>query len=103
LVLAVVVLPPAAEGRPGLAARMLSGRAVVLIGLCSYSIFLWHEPLVRLLRSQGLTLGGRAGLLVNLAFVAALTAAVSAATYKWVEQPALRKRAASRRETPTRG
>jgi peptidoglycan/LPS O-acetylase OafA/YrhL len=102
LVLAVVVLPPPA-GRPGLAARMLSGRVVVLIGLCSYSIFLWHEPLVRLLRSQGLTLPGRAGLLVNLALVAALTAAVSAATYKWVEQPALRKRAASRRETTTRG
>ena len=80
------------RGRPtGPAARLLSGRLVVLVGLCSYSVFLWHEPLVRLLRSQGLTFPGRTGWLLNLVIVVALTAAVSAATYKWVGRPALRR------------
>jgi peptidoglycan/LPS O-acetylase OafA/YrhL len=93
LLLALVVLPPvAADSRPRLLVRLLTARVVVLAGLCSYSVFLWHEPLVRLLRSRGLTFPGRPGLLLNLAVVAALTAVLAAATYRWVEQPALRRK-----------
>jgi peptidoglycan/LPS O-acetylase OafA/YrhL len=54
LLLALVVLPPAESGvRQRPLVRLLTTRAAVVVGLCSYSIFLWHEPLVRLLRSQG--------------------------------------------------
>jgi len=104
LLLALVVLPPAAaDTRPSGLVRMLTARWAVLVGLCSYSIFLWHEPLVRLLRSQGWTFPGRSGWVVNLLIVAALTAIVSAATYKWVEQPALRRKRVSSAPRTTTG
>jgi peptidoglycan/LPS O-acetylase OafA/YrhL len=93
LLLALVVLPRATADRgPGLLVRLLSTRAAVLVGLCSYSVFLWHEPLIRLLRSHGWTMPGRGGLLVNLVVVGALTAILAAATYRWVERPALRRK-----------
>jgi peptidoglycan/LPS O-acetylase OafA/YrhL len=93
LLLALVVLHPAeARSRPGSLVRLLTTRAVVVVGLCSYSIFLWHEPLVRLLRSQGWTFPGRSGWILNLAVVMVITAVAAAATYRWVEQPALRRK-----------
>jgi peptidoglycan/LPS O-acetylase OafA/YrhL len=101
LLLALVVLPPAdAEIRPGPLMRLLSAPVAVTAGLVSYSIFLWHEPLVRLLRSQGWTFPGRPGWAMNLVLVAALTALASAATYRWVERPALRRKAQPSRRAP---
>lgn len=93
LLLALVVLHPAeARARPGPLVRVLTTRAVVVVGLCSYSIFLWHEPLVRLLRSQGWTFPGQKGWLINLIVVVVITTVAAAATYRWVEQPALRRK-----------
>jgi peptidoglycan/LPS O-acetylase OafA/YrhL len=93
MLLALVVLPgPATDRAPRGLVRLLSTRPAVLVGLCSYSIFLWHEPLIRLLRLHGWTLPGRAGWAVTLAAVAALTAVLAAATYRWVERPALRRK-----------
>jgi peptidoglycan/LPS O-acetylase OafA/YrhL len=100
LLLALVVLPPGESGqrrRP--LVRFLTTRAAVVAGLCSYSVFLWHEPLVRFLRTQGWTFPDRRGWVLNLVLVAALTAVAAAATYKWVEQPALRRK---RRASPPR-
>ncbi len=90
LVVALVVLP--GPPRWGLR-RVLEGRAVVAAGIVSYSVFLWHEPLLRWLRLQGATAEGATGFLVNLALVALLTAALSVVTYRLVERPALRLRA----------
>ncbi len=104
LLLALVVLPRATADRgPGLLVRLLSTRAAVLVGLCSYSVFLWHEPLTRLLRSHGWTLPGRGGLLVNLVVVGAITAVLAAATYRWVERPALRRKRLATRPGPAAG
>ena len=104
LLLALVVLPRATADRgPGLLVRLLSTRAAVLVGLCSYSVFLWHEPLTRLLRSHGWTLPGRGGLLVNLVIVGAITAVLAAATYRWVERPALRRKRLATRPGPAAG
>jgi len=90
LVVALVVLP----GAPRLGLRRaLEARAVVAAGIVSYSVFLWHEPLLRWLRLQGATADGGAGFALNLALVALLTGVLSVVTYRLVEEPALRLRA----------
>jgi beta-1,4-mannosyltransferase len=90
LLLAQVVLaPPTAR-----VVRVLTLRPLVAAGLASYSLFLWHDPLVRALRSGGLTLGGADGFVVNLLVIALLAGVGSTLTYRFVEKPALaRKRA----------
>lgn len=100
LVLALVVLTPGAAGRPGLFMRILESRPFVAAGVISYSVFLWHEPLIHWLHDQGLTRAGRGGFLLNLAVAAAVTAVLSWLTYRYVEAPALRlKRIRGDRQT----
>jgi peptidoglycan/LPS O-acetylase OafA/YrhL len=90
--------------------RYLSWRPIVAAGLASYSVFLWHDPLLRSFRDWGLTFDGRAGFVVNLALIGTVSAIAAALTYLFVEKPALaRKRnwlrggdAAPKRETPPR-
>jgi peptidoglycan/LPS O-acetylase OafA/YrhL len=93
LLLALVVLHPVdTDVRPRPLVRLLTTRVAVVVGLCSYSIFLWHEPLVRLLRSQGWTFAGQKGWILNLVLVMVITAVAATATYRWVEKPALRRK-----------
>jgi peptidoglycan/LPS O-acetylase OafA/YrhL len=91
LLLAVVVLPNQAE-RPSPLLRVLTSRPLVAVGLASYSLFLWHEPLQRLLHERGLTLDGSGGFVVNLAVLGVLSGLLSALTYRYVERPALRRK-----------
>jgi peptidoglycan/LPS O-acetylase OafA/YrhL len=93
LLVALVVLPGAANGRPSGLARLLEGRPLFLAGLASYSLFLWHEPITRLLTEQGLTLEGRSGFVANLGVVAATSSVLAATTYRFVERPALARKA----------
>jgi peptidoglycan/LPS O-acetylase OafA/YrhL len=86
LLLALVVF---ADDRSRLL-RILESRPLVLTGLGSYSLFLWHDPLLRTLRSDGLTMPGTGGLAVNLLLVASIAGAASTLTYLVVERPALR-------------
>jgi peptidoglycan/LPS O-acetylase OafA/YrhL len=92
LLLAVVVLANQAE-RPSRLLRVLTSRPLVAVGLASYSLFLWHEPLQRLLHERGLTLDGSGGFMVNLAVLGVLSGSLSALTYRYVERPALRRKA----------
>jgi peptidoglycan/LPS O-acetylase OafA/YrhL len=62
------------------------------MGLASYSLFLWHEPITRVLAEQGLTFVGRGGFAVNIAVVAVVSGALAAATYRLVERPALARK-----------
>jgi peptidoglycan/LPS O-acetylase OafA/YrhL len=96
LLLAVVVLP-AANGRRSLLVRALESRPFVAAGVISYSVFLWHEPLIRWLDAHGVTFAGRLGFVANLALVATVTGLASALTYRFVEAPALRLKFWSRR------
>lgn len=95
LLVALVVLPRPAASRPARLARFLDRRPLVLCGLASYSLFLWHEPITRLLAARGLTVDGRVGLVVNLGLVALVAGLLAAATYAFVERPALARKASS--------
>ena len=99
MLLAVVVLP---DPRPSHWRRLLSlldARPLVAVGLASYSLFLWHEPLAYWLREHGLTLTGAGGFLVNLVVLAGVAGALAALTYRFVEQPAM----ARKRRQPSSG
>jgi len=91
-----VVLPDPTPARHWLPA-LLDSRPLVAIGLVSYSLFLWHEPLAHWLREQGLTLTGTGGFVVNLIVLAMVTGLLSWLTYRYVEVPAMSRR---RRQAP---
>jgi peptidoglycan/LPS O-acetylase OafA/YrhL len=95
--LAAVVLPSRARLRIALV-NLLETRTLVWLGVISYSMFLWHEPLVRWLQSQDLTAGGSAGFLASTVLLFAVTCALATLTYRYVERPALRLKLPSQRE-----
>ena len=90
LVLGAVVLEPSGGGTRLRAA--LGWRPLSALGLASYSLYLWHEPLVHLLAARGWARPGWSGLGVNIAVVAVFAIALAAATYGLVEAPAMRRR-----------
>jgi peptidoglycan/LPS O-acetylase OafA/YrhL len=99
LFLSLVVLSGFAGGQRPAPVSWLEARPIVWVGVVSYSLFLWHEPIIWWLRDRGmLATGGNAGFLLNLVIVGAVSLALSALTYKLVELPALRRKA----RTPTR-
>jgi peptidoglycan/LPS O-acetylase OafA/YrhL len=89
--LALVVLP--AGGRPPRIARGLEAPAAVALGLVSYSLFLWHEPVIYWLRDHGLIAPGPAGFVLNTVVLFVITVALSVVTYRLIEVPALRLKA----------
>jgi len=76
--------------------RLLVWPPIFLIGIASYSVFLWQYPIMQWLRSEDWTFAGRGGFLVNLLLVGSLTLIASAVTYRYVERPALRRKRAWR-------
>lgn len=90
LLLALVALSVAGRAHRSRLARALDARPLVAVGIVSYSLFLWHEPLLLALREQGVTLDGQAGFVFNLAVVGLIAGVASALTYRFVEAPALR-------------
>ena len=90
LALATVVI--ADVGRRPWSVRVLEAAPLTAVGVVSYSLFLWHEPLQLWLRHNGLTAAGWAGLGLNLLVIAVLAGALSAVTYRFVEAPALRRK-----------
>jgi peptidoglycan/LPS O-acetylase OafA/YrhL len=91
LLLAIVVLPRTG-GAPARPAQWLEARPLVAAGLVSYSVFLWHEPLIHWLEQHGLTAAGWGGLALTVAVAGAATAVLSTVTYRFVERPALRRK-----------
>jgi peptidoglycan/LPS O-acetylase OafA/YrhL len=97
LVLLAVTLPRKA-GEPNGVARGLEVRPLRYVGLVSYSVYLWHVPVLFWLSAHGLAFGrDPAGLLGNVVLVAVVTLALSSLTYRYVERPAL---AAKKRMDP---
>jgi peptidoglycan/LPS O-acetylase OafA/YrhL len=89
LLLALVVLPVTASARPPALVRLLETRVFVAVGLASYSLFLWHEPVVRWLQQHRWTVGGTGGFWVNLLVLGVVGGLLSGLTYRFVERPAL--------------
>lgn len=78
----VAIVAAVSRGAGGVVVRVLSTRAMVAIGLMSYSLYLWHWPVYVLLRwTIGLDSPLEAGVAV------ALTAALAFASYRLVERP----------------
>jgi len=92
LLLALVVLPAAESASPSALVRLLETRLFIAVGLVSYSLFLWHEPVVRWLQLHGLTMGGTKGFWINLLVLGGLSGLLSGLTYRFVERPALRRK-----------
>ena len=83
-VAATAALLALACARPGdLVPRLLSLRPALLVGICSYSLYLWHWPVFVLMRWTVGVEGVAKGLIAL-----AVTAIVSAASYRLVERPA---------------
>jgi peptidoglycan/LPS O-acetylase OafA/YrhL len=91
------MIPDPAGSRPLRVVRLLESRLFVAVGLASYSLFLWHYPIISWLRDHGLTFaGGWGDLFVNLAIIASVAGVLSALTYRFVEVPALRHKRSTR-------
>ena len=86
-------------GRRVPAARLLETRSLVYAGLVSYSVYLWHEPLIRWLAAHDLTFHGRWADAGNVALVTTLTLAIATVSYLLVERPAISLR--TRRRAPS--
>ena len=68
---------------------LLSTRWFTAIGRWSYGIFLWHFPLLVMLEDGLDYPDGPAGFFIRIALVLGLSIPLSAATYAWVERPAI--------------
>jgi peptidoglycan/LPS O-acetylase OafA/YrhL len=79
------------SGRPTLVSRLLSFKPIVLVGLISYSLYLWHWPLLvlpRLYLARPLTASETA-----LAVIGAVGLAI--VSLRYIERPMRKKRASS--------
>jgi peptidoglycan/LPS O-acetylase OafA/YrhL len=78
--------------------RVLESRAIVWIGVVSYSVYLWHLPVILWLREHNFMASGRVGFGLNWLVVMSIVLVLSALTHRLVEAPAMRRK---RRMTPT--
>jgi peptidoglycan/LPS O-acetylase OafA/YrhL len=100
LLFATLVVPDTRDTRPLRAVRLLEHPLPVAVGVASYSLFLWHFPIIYWLQAHHAFLAGWAGLPANIALTALVAGSLSALTYRFVERPALmHKRPTRDRET----
>ncbi len=85
-----------APSEQGAVSRLLASRPLVAIGLVSYSLYLWHWPLLVLAREWL----GRELLTDESVAVLALCGLLSALSWRFVEQPFRRRRGRAARPYP---
>ena len=88
LVLAVVLPSPAGDSNR--MAEVMEARPLRYLGLISYSVYLWHVPVLFWLDRHGLAYGDdTAGLAANLALVTGVSVVLASLTFWLVERAAL--------------
>jgi peptidoglycan/LPS O-acetylase OafA/YrhL len=96
---------PRSAGHPGWAGRLFSSRGLGWFGLVSFSIYLWHLPVIRFMQVHELALPDTLpGFFGNLAIVFVVTIGLSALTYYFVEAQALKlkkRKAPSPKQPPS--
>ncbi|SDZ79723.1 acyltransferase family protein [Microbulbifer marinus] len=75
---------------PSIATRMLSHRSLVTLGKASYSLYLWHWPLIVF---TGMYMGRSLGS-GETALMLTVTLAIALLSQRYIEQPFLRKKSA---------
>lgn len=81
-----------------LLARFLEMRMLRRLGILSFSVYLWHLPVLRWLQQQNVVLPDSVGgFLGNLVLVGTITLALASLTYRLIEAPALRLKSAHSR------
>ena len=89
-VVAVTLLVVVVLGRPDSPlSRLFSTRGFNAIGRWSYGIYLWHLPVIVILQDDFTRRTGPGGFVLWLSVVLAASIALGAATYTWVERPAI--------------
>ncbi|UZJ24954.1 acyltransferase [Rhodococcus antarcticus] len=97
LVPAVLTLPVVtALVAPGRLTSVLSSAPFVWVGQRSYGLYLWHFPIVSLVLNHAPQSAPRA---VQIPVAVVISVAVAAASYRWVEQPFLRRKRSATRES----
>ena len=89
------LLVAAAAAGSGPAVRWLSWRPLAAVGVISYGVYLWHVPLLLVVREAGLL---PVALVPRLLVVLAMSLAAAAASWRWVERPWIERRPAARGE-----
>jgi len=82
-VMATALFIHSASHRKGIGHRLLSTKPALAIGLCSYSLYLWHWPLIaftKILTDKPLSA-------LSTGIICITCAALAKITYKFVEQP----------------
>jgi len=74
------------EREASVAGRLLSLRPFVFVGLISYSLYLWHWPLIVFQRTDGVLLDRAAGLASKLALIV-IAIYVAWLSWKFIERP----------------
>lgn len=86
-------------GRMPLLEHVLGNRALAGIGMISYSLFLWHEPILRLVRMGWIALPGVTSPALQVALGLAVAIVVAAVSFWAVERPVLKRPSDSVPET----
>jgi peptidoglycan/LPS O-acetylase OafA/YrhL len=76
----------AGQSGPSVVGRLLSLRPVVFIGLISYSLYLWHWPILVFQRTDSI-LVAHASPRMTQAVIIAVSIVVAALSWKFIEQP----------------
>jgi len=84
--LGAVLVIAGGEAGSSIAGQMLSFRPLVFVGLISYSLYLWHWPVMVMQKTMSLVPGGDIGRMVKLGVVG-LCFALAALSWQFVERP----------------